>query len=310
MDEQYRAIVHEAFEMRARKTSLAKIAAHVNAHTGKAMSRSGVKAMIENRVYLGEARGSHGAVNRGAHEAIVDEKLFAAAHHDGRYFPKDGSLSSQALLAGIITCAGCGKRLHIGGRDRDGERVPFYHCTERYAGRECNAPAIGDVAMVDAHVLWLLSQDEGGAIGAAGDADAAFIQAREAVAVAERELERFSDPTLSTDLGEDLWRRGIAKARATLEAARTELWQMEDPGLPDDAEVLTVGSRQFVTWGENADADRRLLRRIIGSVVLKKSDRRRRWQPIDERVELRWKDGSEPVIPDVPKTVRVPAQAS
>lgn len=64
---------------------------------------------------------------------------------------------------------------------------------------------------------------------------------------------------------------------------------MEDPGLPVDAEVLTVGSRQFVVWGEDAEADRRLLRRIIGSVTLKKSDRRRRWQPLDERIELRWK---------------------
>ena len=82
---------------------------------------------------------------------------------------------------------------------------------------------------------------------------------------------------------------------------------MEDPGLPADAEVLTVGGRQFVVWGEDADADRRLLHRIIGSVVLKKSDRRRRWQPIDERIELRWKDGSEPVVAPLPKTVKVPA---
>jgi len=307
VDEQYRAVVHEAFEMRARNVSLAKVAAHVNSKTGRRMSRANVKAMVENRVYLGEARGSHGAVNRAAHEAIVDEVLFAAAQHDGRYFPKDGSLSSQALLAGIITCASCGKRLHINARGRQGERVPFYGCTERWAGRECDAPAIGDVAKVDAHVLWLLSQDEGGAVVGAGTADAEFIQAREAVTLAEAELECFSDPTLSTDLGEDLWRRGIAKARANLEAARAELWRMEDPGLPDDAEVLTVGSRQFVVWGEDADADRRLLRRIIGSVTLKKSDHRRRWQPLDERIELRWKDGSEPVIPELPKTVSVPA---
>ncbi len=184
--------------------------------------------------------------------------------------------------------------------------MPFYHCTERYAGRECDAPAIGDIAKVDAHVLWLLSQDEGGAVEGAGSADAEFIRAREAVTLAEAELERFSDPTLSTDLGEDLWRRGIAKARANLEAARAGLWQLEDPGLPEDAEVLTVGSRQSVVWGEDAEADRRLLRRIIGSVILKKSDHRRRWQPLDERIELRWKDGSEPVIPELPKTVRVP----
>ncbi len=307
IDEQYRAVVHEAFEMRARHMALAKVAAFINARTGRRMSRSNVKAMMENRVYVGEARGSHGAVNSGAHEAIVDEVLFAAAQHDGRYFPKDGSLSSRALLAGIITCASCGKRLHIGGRDRSGERVPFYHCTERYAGRECEAPAVGDVAKVDGYVLWLLSQDEGGAIGGADNADAEFIRAREAVASAEAELERFSDPTLSTDLGENLWRRGIAKARSNVEAARSELWQMEDPGLPEDAEVLTVGSRQFVVWGEDVDADRRLLRRIIGRVTLSKSDHRRRWQPLDERVELRWKDGSEPNIAPAPKRVRVPA---
>jgi hypothetical protein len=70
--------------------------------------------------------------------------------------------------------------------------------------------------------------------------------------------------------------------------------------------VLVVGGRQFVVWGEDAEADRRLLRRIIGSVTLKKSDHRRRWHPIEDRVELRWKDGSEPQIAPLPKTVKVP----
>jgi hypothetical protein len=130
--------------------------------------------------------------------------------------------------------------------------------------------------------------------------------ARAPVSAAESELERFSDPTLSRDLGEDLWRRGIAKARANLEAARAELRQIEDPGLPDDAGVRGVGSLQFVVWGEDADADRRLLRRIIDSVTLKKADYRRRWQPLGERIALRWKDGSALVIPELPQTVSVP----
>lgn len=303
VDEQYRAVVHEAFEMRARGASLGKVAAFVNARAGRRMSRANVKAMVENRVYLGEARGSHGAVNRSAHEAIVDEVLFAAAQKEGRYTPKDGSLSRQALLAGIITCTGCGKRLHLNGRGRKGERRTFYVCTERYAGRECPAPAIGEAARIDEHVLFLLSQDEGGAIDGAGTADADFLRAREAVAAAESELERFADPTLSTDLGEDLWRRGIAQARANLEAARAELWELEDPGLPDDAEVLQVGGRQFVVWGEDVEADRRLLKRIIGTCTLAKADHRRRWQPIEERVTLRWKDGREPVIPSVAELV-------
>lgn len=63
-------------------------------------------------------------------------------------------------------------------------------------------------------------------------------------------------------------------------------------------------------FGDDPEADRRALPKIVGSVSLAKCDPKRRgWQPVSERIELRWADGSEPKLPELPKTVRVPVAA-
>ena len=49
-------------------------------------------------------------------------------------------------------------------------------------------------------------------------------------------------------------------------------------------------------WGEDRDADRRTLRRCIGTLQVSRADGRRGWQPLDERVSLTWADGSLPQV--------------
>jgi hypothetical protein len=81
------------------------------------------------------------------------------------------------------------------------------------------------------------------------------------------------------------------------------------PWRSQDAETVELDGRTYVyrVGGEDPAADRHALRRLVGSVTLSKADRRRGHQPIAERVELRWADGSEPAITELPATVKVPA---
>jgi DNA invertase Pin-like site-specific DNA recombinase len=310
-------VVREAFELRARGESLKTIAEHLRAGLNRPrLARSGATSILKNPVYKGEARGPNGAVNPDAHEPIVTSELWSAAQRSGK--PKalrDGSLASQSSLAGIITCASCGRRLMIMGRTNKttGERMASYVCTATYNGYECERPAIGDVKAVDEFVIWALSQDGAGAAKATGNADANYVEARDRLRDAELALSRYvEDLDLEAELGADVYARGRKARAAAVEAARTALWELDDPGLPDDAEIVTLGGASYVyrPWGEDPAADRRALRRVIGTVKLAKCDpKRRRWQPLDERIELRWADGSLPDIPSLPKRVSVPAAA-
>ena len=73
--------------------------------------------------------------------------------------------------------------------------------------------------------------------------------------------------------------------------ARRTVWDLDDLGISDDAPVVWIDGKPHVyeVWGEDRDADRKRLRRFISSVTLAKADpKRRRWQPISERVEVAW----------------------
>jgi len=296
--------VRAAFEMRAREQSLQVIAHFLRDALGRKLSKSSVSAILKNRAYLGEARGPHGAVNPTAHEPIVTPELFAAAQRKGAYSPRDGSLASQSALAGIITCVSCGRNLMIMGRrdPKTQQRKAAYVCTAKYDGNNCDAPAIGDVAKIDGYVLWLLRESEGDAIAGMRSAETEYLQAKETLRLAEEELSRYvDDPTLANEVGPEVWRRGMTVRAQAVETARVKLWDLDDPGLPDDAKIVTLDGKPhiYTLWGEDPATDRRTLRKCIGSVTLKKCDRRRGWQPIEERVSVRWADGSEPRIPSV-----------
>jgi len=134
------------------------------------------------------------------------------------------SIRRHQLLSGVITCASCGGRLNIMGRkDGKGERKASYVCTVNYRGgkKQCDAPAIGTVAVVDAHVLQLVNDDVDSAVAGLTAGEEAYVEAREALQQAEDELGKFTDPSLSTELGAHRWRRGLARASERVREAKT-----------------------------------------------------------------------------------------
>jgi DNA invertase Pin-like site-specific DNA recombinase len=291
-------VVRAAFEMRARGDSLKTIAEHLRDGLGRPkLAKSSASSILKNRVYLGEARGPNGAVNATAHEPVVTPELWEAAQRrerDGkpkRRSIRDGSLASKTMLAGIITCASCGRKLQVMGRtnNTNGQRMASYVCTAKYNGYDCDAPAIGDAVSVDQWALSILAEDSSGAAVGAGNADALYIQARERVNEAQANLDALIENRGENSV--DVWTRMVAGLERELADARSEMWSHEDPGLPDDATIVTIDGKPYVynVFGDDPEADRRALRKLIGSVSLAKCDpKRRRWQPISERIELRW----------------------
>ncbi|HTZ86013.1 MAG TPA: recombinase family protein [Solirubrobacteraceae bacterium] len=312
-------VIRTVFAERAVGQPWANIHRRMQDALGRKVSRNFPSRLVGNRVYLGEAHAvvkeSAGStkkqkiVKHDAHEAIVTPEVFAAANKIAkRFHPLDGKLIDQTLLAGIVTCASCGKPMAVRGktRKRKGEdeptRIAFYACSND----ECESRASSNVELVDGHVLWLLSQDESGAASSAGTNEQRWLDARDLVQRSEADLE-----DLITDRGDvsvEAWRKMIVQAEQDLERARADLYSLDDPGIEDSPTVFLGGRLwAYQPWGEDLEADRRTLRRYVGSVKVKSCGMQGRWVPISERVEVTWADGSEPRIADVPETVEVPA---
>jgi hypothetical protein len=90
---------------------------------------------------------------------------------------------------------------------------------------------------------------------------------------ATRNSRSVEDLDLEAEPGVDVCARGRKARAADVEAARTALWELDDPGLPDDAAIVTLGGASYVyrPWGEDPAAERRALRRVIGTVKLAKA---------------------------------------
>jgi DNA invertase Pin-like site-specific DNA recombinase len=286
--------VRRAFELRADGASHQKIADHLRATTGHAVVKSTVVTLLRNHAYLGEARGPGGLVQAGAHEPLVPEDLFLRVQPRGREGipPRRGSLARQARLAGLVRCAGCGNLLRIVGSTARSGREASYVCASKYTSGDCPAPAAARVRLVDEHVAERLAGAFEDVVDLEASAERRFLEAREAVSRAQAALDAWvDDAELSAALGREAFRRGILARQAALEEARRALWALDDPGVNDAQLVVWVDGKPYPyeRWGEDPEADRRLLRKHVADVRLRKADpRRRKWEPIAERVTVRW----------------------
>jgi hypothetical protein len=152
-----------------------------------------------------------------------------------------------------------------------------------------------NVELVDGHVLWLLSQDESGASSAAGSSEQQWLEVRELVRRRESDLAELVADRGGVSVA--VWRTMIVQAERDLGEARADFYSLEDPKL-DDTPTVFLGGRlwAYQPWGEEKDADRRTMRRYVGSVVLRSCGMNGRWTPIGDRVQVTWADGSSPVI--------------
>lgn len=148
VDEQWAHLVQAVFSRRAARESdgtWAKLAQYLTAkgapnHVARAQAEkegrpvagtrwyaAGVKSIVANQAYLGEAR-SGSLVKPGAHPELVDERTWLAANRKG---PTYGTLADRKdgplLGSGLLRCGTCGGGLvRSSGRSRRGRRYEFY----------------------------------------------------------------------------------------------------------------------------------------------------------------------------------------
>jgi DNA invertase Pin-like site-specific DNA recombinase len=89
---------------------------------GSTWRDTSVRTILENRVYLGEARAGS-VVKKDAHEALVDELTFRRANRQGVSYP--GARNGGPLLSRILLCGTCGSTLY---KSSDGSGHAIYRC--------------------------------------------------------------------------------------------------------------------------------------------------------------------------------------
>ncbi|MBA2741767.1 MAG: recombinase family protein, partial [Actinobacteria bacterium] len=118
-------LVRDVFRRRADGESLSSLAAWLTAQ-GCPTSKSGVRVLIQNRAYVGEATMPTG--RRGETESITNAHTPLVTHEEweraraagGPYHPRTGRWSDAVHLQGLVRCSSCGRRLQVqgGGKTR------------------------------------------------------------------------------------------------------------------------------------------------------------------------------------------------
>ena len=291
------SVVAEAFRKRAIGASYTELAEFFeergvlpssgNPH----WSTRGVARVLQNPVYLGQAR-SGSVVNESAHEPIVTRAEFDAVRASHTVIhARDGSVASQAMLGGLLRCAGCGHTLKITGTTlkRTGERVPVYYCKKRYASGICGAPASVRAERVDAHVeeqVLAALGGEGGLIAQARVASEALEGATQEVEAAEHELDLFvTNPKLLSALGEQRFLDGVEARQQALDEARAQ--SAEIGSQTAIVEELTDGDLLTAWPALSVQEKRALLHGFLDRVVLRRAGARgRAAPPIEARTQI------------------------
>lgn len=280
--------VQEAFRRRAAGESFEKI--------GKLLGlagKSSARAVIQNRVYLGEAsvpteRKGETRIVQNAHGPLVtSEEWERAQAAGGSYAPRSGKWSALTRLNGIARCSGCGKPLSVSSM---GGRQPYYACTAEGCTKRTGIRA----SVLDTYVGSLVTQavyDEVPEVIAILAGDDRYQRALDAVEAARQELEVYRQEVKVSEVGAEAWKRDVATRKAALDLARSEL-----RGIPSTQEAysskLPVTATQWTTVSKEerveiieSAMDRDWLARMVERVVVKPCGRGKR-VPVEQRAEV------------------------
>lgn len=270
--------VHNVFRRASAGESISLLAGEI------CMTPAGVRALLRNRVYLGELRvGRH--VNPNAHPPLVTEEEWLAAQH--RRAPRPArSDEPVALLAGLVRCASCG---HVMSRGRSGgHRV--YGCHVYHSAGRCPRPAAIMLATLDQHVEAVALAELSKLKATAARSDRDVKATRRRLKEAERELAAYLEGVAAAGVGPDQYAEGARRRREAIDSAREELAQQlaQRPALVD-------GNPARV-WESMDPAQRnRLLRSLIECVVVTPAGRGQRI-PVADRCRV-LKQGTGLVAP-------------
>jgi DNA invertase Pin-like site-specific DNA recombinase len=155
-------LIRELFERRVNGEGMSALARWATARGQKlglrtpddspfAISDVGLRMLLRNPVYLGQARqGTHSKED--AHEPLIERRLFDEAQlatNCAVRIGRTGATAGSTLIQGLAECGTCGWKLQVG-TDRRGLRLSCRNV-------HCVARASAQVEPVEYHVLWKLS---------------------------------------------------------------------------------------------------------------------------------------------------------
>lgn len=281
-------LVTRLFRLRAGGASSGELARILNkaqvrtAHGSPLWRSSSVTKMLDNRVYLGEARAARDIVCPDAHQPLVTPDVFAAA---GRTKPRAYPRGSHGdLLLGLIRCAGC--RYVMSARPQTNARGRVYGCKIQHSLGTCPQPAVVSARLVEAYVVDSLFTELRETTAEVGDLVADIQPGRDLepllaeLADTDAELAAWRDATSIRALGEDIYVAGLQTRISRREAAHAAVLEAQQATgghsrIPLDREAFENRSR---------DQQRRYVAGAIDVVFLRGGR-----MPIHERTLILWR---------------------
>lgn len=266
--------VRQAFRARAAGETVSAIAKRLGMTTG------GIRAMLANRIYLGEMTvGKY--TNKAACEPLIDPATFAAANHSQPRPPRRRSrFDGPALLAGLVRCASCGHRMTRGSTSAG---HPVYLCPGKHSGQHC--PGIAAIAckQLDEYVTPLALDELEQIKTRAGTGDS-LKAAAEQRSQAERELAAYLSAVSAADVGATAFATGAAERRQRLDDAILA----EQRLLAARPVVVPISTSANRIWHDLHVQERNvLLGALLDAVVVRRAGGRGAVNvPIEQRVRV------------------------
>jgi DNA invertase Pin-like site-specific DNA recombinase len=295
VDERERALLIELFARRAGGANAGELTRFLQAE-GVALTKSGVRSLLQNRCYLGEmrvqnGRKGHPTVLKDHHTPLLTEHQWEAAQVKHEFYPRTGA-SQDAALRGLVYCTTCRRRCKISLYGPPDNRKPTYTCTNE----KCTAHAGMRASKLDGYVddlLWQAAANHEPHVEAVILGDSRYTDALLAVDQARRDFEEFRDSIeLQRELGITGFAQGLKIRKHALELARGELAKIRRP-------AGSSTSKQRMTLEEYLRLyERERYPQYIDKVWLKPAGRvGSRVPPVEERVEVVFVGSDKPYTP-------------
>ncbi|HEX4732487.1 MAG TPA: recombinase family protein [Solirubrobacterales bacterium] len=246
-----------------------------------AMTYGGVRALLRNRVYLGELHVGR-YVNKKAHPALVDPRTFDETQRElsGHPRPTRSRDREVALLAGVIRCAACG---HVMTRTSVNKYGTFnYLCPGRHSGACCPKRAAIGNRVIEPYVEAVAKSELDRLEIAATATGASMAEAEAALRGAEGELDAYLDAVSAAVVGADSFAAGARKRSDEVEAAKGRFYAeaARRPKAP-------AGGTGAAIWDTLGQTERNtLLRSLLAAVIVRQAGRKGGGIPVEERARV------------------------
>lgn len=279
-------VMTEVFKRRAAGQTWSQLSAYIEEQTGDYIVPQTLSRMIANPTYLGSVR--HGSlVNKQAHPPLVDQETFDAAQSARRL---NSNRKHRALLAGLLTCSGCGNPMTYRRQMQKGktEHYPVYACQRTSTEGRCPLPVmvsarIADEAVSESFLEWSRENMK----PVAGDPRDAneLVDAETMLADAQRGLDQFLEIGLDMTLDRETLRAAVAQRQGLVDEARDRLTKLRQ-----ERRLEGLSSDAASAWQEtDSEGRRQMIAAALDGVIVHRTTRRGQKVAFEDRAEITWK---------------------